>query len=90
MPKPFKFVPMDLHGKNKNSPRKVIAFYENGAFCVFPSISDAAILMNVPKPNIIACLKGRLKTAGGYYWKYVDEEVSECPGRPVEKTARSE
>lgn len=68
----FKFVPIDLYVNNQNRERPVIAIYKNGKMCRFPSIRDAARLMNVPESNIVSCLKGRIKTAGGCAWKYAD------------------
>lgn len=66
----YKFVPLDLHGKNKNAEKPVVTVLKDGRICRFPSVRDAARLMGIPEPNIVACLKGRLKTAGGYNWKY--------------------
>lgn len=36
---------------------------------VFPSIRRAAALKKIEPSNIIAVLKGRLKTTGGYHWE---------------------
>ena len=36
----------------------------------YPSIACAARENNVERTNIIACLKGRIKTAYGYFWIY--------------------
>ncbi len=72
----YKFVPIDIHANNKNREKPVIVVYKDGRTCCFPSVRDAARLMNIPLPNIVACLKGRLKTAGGYCWKYADDFCS--------------
>ena len=80
------FVPLDIHGNNKNREKPVIAVYRDGKTCRFPSVRDAARLMNVPEPNIVACLKGRLKTAGGYHWKYADDFCSYGERKDNEKT----
>jgi hypothetical protein len=37
----------------------------------YPSIKIAEIKTNIPSANICACCKGRVKTAGGYIWKYI-------------------
>lgn len=71
----FKFIPMDLHKNNKNNEKPVTAS-KDGRIWHFPSVRDAARLMNIPSPNIVACLKGRLKTAGGFQWKYADDFCS--------------
>lgn len=73
----YKFVPLNLHGNNKNIEKPVIAFYKGERICRFPSVRDAARLMKIPSPNIVACLKGRLKTAGGCSWKYADDSYGE-------------
>lgn len=72
MGKIFKFVPVDLYANNKNREKPVIAIYKTGQMCRFPSVRYAARMMNVPEPNIVSCLKGRIKTAGGCVWKYED------------------
>ena len=69
---PFKFIPIDLHKNNKNKEKPVVAI-KDGTIWRFPSARDAARLMNVQQTNIVACLKGRLKTAGGFCWKYQEE-----------------
>lgn len=71
----YKFVPVDLHKDNKNKERPVVGSKDGRMWC-FPSVREAARLMNIPSPNIIACLKGRLKTAGGFRWKYADNSCS--------------
>lgn len=72
----IKFVPIDIHGSNKNREKPVIMIDPYGIkpSCKYPSAREAARLMNIPGPNIVACLKGRLKTAGGYVWQYADGE----------------
>lgn len=68
----FDFTPIDIHEKNKNRKKVVVMTCKDGRICRFPSVREAARMMGVSAPNIIACLKGRLKTAGGYCWKYED------------------
>ena len=70
-----KFVPIDIHGNNKNRKKPVVV-YKDGSKCRFPSVRAASRMMGVPESNIVACLKGRLKTAGGYRWKYEDDFCS--------------
>lgn len=72
MGKVYKFIPLDLHSNNKNKEKPVIVVFKDGRTCRFPSVRDAARMMCVPQSNIIACLKGRLKTAGGYKWRYAE------------------
>ena len=72
MGKIIKFVPIDLYANNQNREKPVIAIYKTGQMCRFPSIRDAARMMKVPESNIVSCLKGRIKTAGGSAWKCED------------------
>ena len=37
----------------------------------FPSISEAWRVTRIAQPSISACCKGKLKSAGGYVWKYL-------------------
>ena len=47
---------------------------------IFPSIKAAAASVGVRSPNISAVLAGKQKSAGGYHWKYVDDENGQsCP-----------
>ena len=71
----YNFIPMDLYKNNKNNEKPVVASKDGKIWC-FPSIRDAARLTNVQQSSIVACLKGRLKTAGGYSWKYADDFCS--------------
>lgn len=66
----FNFVPINLHGNNKNKEKPVVMTYKDGRICRFPSVREASRLMGIATPNIVACLKGRKKSAGGYFWKY--------------------
>ena len=38
----------------------------------FDSISDASRLLNISGQCISGCCNGRLKSAGGYIWKFVN------------------
>lgn len=37
------------------------------------SIKEASETLNIKSSNIVACLKGRQKTSGGFCWKYMIE-----------------
>ena len=39
---------------------------------IFDTVMEACRALNLKDSNIIACLKGRRKTTGGYHWEYVD------------------
>lgn len=54
----------------KDKKRKVMCI-ETGT--IFDSIRKASnLIKNAYPSNIVACCKGKQKTAGGYHWKYVD------------------
>lgn len=36
----------------------------------YKSVSEAAKINNLSRPNINACLSGKTQSCGGYYWKY--------------------
>lgn len=59
-------------GKNNSHPRAVLCV-ETGV--VFDTIKEAGEFVGGSSKNIIACCRGRLKTSGGYHWRYADEEV---------------
>lgn len=69
----YNFVPISSFCKGKNRRRLVIASSADGVSHQFESIREAARKTNIPSPNIVGCIKGRLKTAGGYHWKYAEE-----------------
>ena len=57
-------------GKNNPRARKVLCV-ETGV--VFDTVKDAGKFKNGSPKNIISCCRGRLKTSGGYHWRYVEE-----------------
>ena len=46
----------------------------SGLILEFPSVREAERQTGIASSNICACLKGRLKSTGGYYWFYADSE----------------
>ena len=70
----FNFRMLDLHANNRNRTRSVAAsdYLTGKTIYVFPSIREAARKLGIKSPSIVACLKGRIKTAGGYVWSYLD------------------
>ena len=38
---------------------------------IWNSISDASKELNIDKSSVVKCLKGKIKSCGGYKWKYV-------------------
>ena len=57
--------------------RPVVAYDKEGSIVgEFSSLKDADKATGVDFRNIQACCKGRKKTAGGYVWKYSNEQVN--------------
>jgi len=57
--------------------RSVAAYDKEGEMVLlFDSITQAGIETGSDVRNIQACCKGRKRTAGGYVWRYVDEQVN--------------
>ena len=46
----------------------------SGLILEFPSVREAERQTDIASSNICACLKGRLKSTGGYYWHYAESE----------------
>lgn len=61
-----------LKKRKTNQKVKAIKQYRiDGSYVAsYPSINNAARTLNIKHYNIIACCKGKRKTAGGYIWKY--------------------
>ena len=55
--------------RNKKRSKKVICV-ETGR--VFDSVKEAAKWAEVAPSSVTICLKGRIKTCGGYHWKYFE------------------
>ena len=58
--------------ENKNS-KPVLMYSRDGKFIKrFDCICDAERELNILNNSIVACLKNRYKSAGGYIWKYAE------------------
>lgn len=60
-------------GANNSRARKVTCL-DTGE--TYPCIADAVRETGIHKDSIIRCCRGVGYTAGGYHWRYADEEVS--------------
>lgn len=58
--------------KTGKTRKKTIQQYTKDMVFVkeFESATTASTELNIPQSNITACCKGRLKTSGGFIWKY--------------------
>ena len=64
-----------IGGKNPAGIEKrsipVLQFSKDGTFIKdWPSISEASRKLGIARTHICACCKGRIKSSGGYVWKY--------------------
>ena len=48
---------------------------ENNIIKEWSSATEASLALGIKLPNLVACLKGRQKTCGGYKWVYVGELI---------------
>lgn len=63
----------ELH--SGGNQKKSIAQYslDDRFICLFGSITEAGIKTGVDKGSISACCRGKIKTAGGFIWKYYED-----------------
>lgn len=59
--------------KPRNKPKEVIMFLNEEFINEYKSIKDASQKTGVCKTGISKCCSGKLKTSGGYTWKYKNE-----------------
>ncbi len=58
-----------LAGRNN---RKKVASYKNGVLVkTYNSVKEASIDVNGLSTNIVKCIKGKIKSAYGYQWRYL-------------------
>ena len=58
-----------IGGKKNSIP--ILQFSKDGTFVKeWPSLSDTERQLGIARSNICVCLKGRLKSAGGFVWRY--------------------
>lgn len=58
------------HQKNRADCSRPVVGMKDGKEYVFSSAMEAQRVLNVSNANVIACCKGRRKTAHGYAWRY--------------------
>lgn len=55
----------------KNNAKPILQYdLENNFIREWESASEAGRCLKIPQQSIVACLKGRMKQAGKYLWKY--------------------
>ena len=64
------YLSSDKKAATTNSPKKIVGIcVESQKETVFDSLHKAAALTGAKTTSIRACLKGCMKTSGGYYWR---------------------
>jgi len=58
--------------------RRVMQITSNGIGFEYDSILEAAKMSGVPFYGISKACRGTLKTAGGYWWVYIDDKDQDC------------
>ena len=62
-------------GKNHPQARKIAQYDKERNFIkIWNCMMDVQIELGIKHSNICECCRGKRKTAGGYIWKYVEEE----------------
>ena len=63
--------PLTIDKKSKKLNKPIIQFSRNGEFIrKWDSALDAQRELGIKQSNICSCCKGKLKTTGGYMWRY--------------------
>ena len=61
------------NNKEKRNYKKICQYNKNGKLInIFESINEASKKTNIKRYGISNCLNKRLKTSGGYIWKYYE------------------
>lgn len=62
----------------KKNSKKVAQYNKNGELIkVWESINKIQKELGLPATNICKCCKGKIKSLGGFIWKYVEKEIIE-------------
>ena len=62
---------MKMQGKNSSRSKKVRCIEKN---VIYEALREAERQLGIPATNISKACKGKIKTAGGYHWEYVEEK----------------
>lgn len=68
----------EIYHRGAGNNRKLIAQYDknNNLIKIYPSGSEAARQTGNAQGNISKCCLGKIKTCGGYIWKYIDNDYT--------------
>ena len=62
---------MKMQGKNSSLSKKVRCIEKD---VIYEALREAERQLGIPATNISRACKGKIKTAGGYHWEYVEEK----------------
>lgn len=62
---------MKRQGKNSSRSKKVRCIEKD---VIYEALREAERQLGIPASNISRACKGKIKTAGGYHWEYVEEK----------------
>lgn len=62
---------MKMQGKNSSRSKKVKCIEKD---VIYEALREAERQLGIPATNISRACKGKIKTAGGYHWEYVEEK----------------
>lgn len=62
---------MKMQGKNSSRSKKVRCIEKD---VIYEALREAERQLGIPATNISRACKGKIKTAGGYHWEYVEEK----------------
>lgn len=62
---------MKMQGKNSSRSKKVRCIEKD---VIYEALREAERQLGIPATNISKACKGKIKTAGGYHWEYVERK----------------
>ena len=62
---------MKMQGKNSSRSKKVRCIEKD---VIYEALREVERQLGIPATNISKACKGKIKTAGGYHWEYVEEK----------------
>ena len=60
------------HKKNKSKP--ILQYYKDGVFIkAWIGATEAGMVLCIDQSSITKCCKGKLKSSGGFIWRYAED-----------------
>ena len=61
--------------RNERISRKILQYSKSGEFIrEWQGVREVERVLDINNSNIIQCCKGRYKSAGGFIWRYKEED----------------